>query len=92
MDTSPGSDAEDGGDILIVRCPARVAKIIRALEAEALNGNANAARELRGWLSEYPPKDDLIRTEDLDRQTRDRVLARLLAELEEEDAATGEDG
>ena len=43
--------------------------------------------ELRAWLAEYPPTDDAISTEDLDRQTRDRLLARLLAELEEEDAS-----
>ena len=35
-----------------------------------------------------PPKDDAISTEDLDRQTRDRLLARLLAELKEEDASS----
>jgi hypothetical protein len=54
---------------------------------QAQNGNAPAARELRAWLAEYPPTDDAISTEDLDRQTRDRLLARLLAELEEEDAS-----
>ena len=71
-----------------MKCPARVAPIVRALESEAINGNAHAARELRSWLAEYPPKDDAISTEDLDRQTRDRLLARLLAELEEEDASS----
>jgi hypothetical protein len=72
----------------MVYIPIRIGQIIRALETEALNGNAHAARELRAWLAEYPPKDDAISTEDLDRQTRDRLLARLLAELEEEDASS----
>jgi hypothetical protein len=79
-------DAGRDDDVRVVKCPARVARIIRALESQAVNGNAHAARELRSWLAEYPPKDEAIRLEDLDRQTRDRLLARLLAELDEEDA------
>jgi len=84
-DTSP-PEADD--EVRIVQCRVRVGRIIVALEREAVRGNANAARELRSWLSEYPPTSDAVRTEDLDRITRDRLLARLLAELDEEDAAS----
>ena len=80
-------DALPDDDVRTVISSVRVAEIIRALEREAHNGNANAARELRAWLQEYPPTDGSVDTDDLDRRTRDRLLARLLAELEEEDAA-----
>jgi hypothetical protein len=74
--TPPEADDE----VRILQCPVRVGRIIAALECEAVRGNANAARELRFWLSEYPPTSEAVRTEDLDRITRDRLLARLLAE------------
>jgi hypothetical protein len=86
----PTSDtAEDGGneDIRIVQAPIRISRIIGGLEREAVQGNPHAARELRAWLQDYPPRDDSIKAEDLDRRTRDRLLARLLAEIEEEDDA-----
>jgi hypothetical protein len=84
-------DADEGTeDIRIVQAPIRISRIIGGLEREAVQGNPHAARELRAWLNDYPPKDDSIRVEDLDRRTRDRILARLLAELEEEDEDAGQ--
>jgi hypothetical protein len=80
----PDADVED--DVRTVVVPARIGAIIRSLEKAALKGNSNAARELRSWLSEYPPSDGSVSVEELDRRTRDRILARLLAELEDEDA------
>jgi hypothetical protein len=77
----------DEDDARTVVVPARIGGIIRALEKSALTGNSNAARELRSWLAEYPPSDGSVSVEQLDRRTRDRILARLLAELEQEDAA-----
>lgn len=79
--------AVDDGDVRTTVVPVRVAVIIRAYEKEAARGNANAGRELRAWLNEYPPRDDAISAADLDRQTRQRLMARLLAELEEESPA-----
>jgi hypothetical protein len=82
------ADADEGADdVRFVQAPIRVGRIIGGLEREAVQGNPHAARELRAWLAEYPPRDDSISVDDLDRRTRDRLLARLLAELEEEDAS-----
>lgn len=82
------TSADEDDEVRKVHTPVRIGRIIRALETEAVQGNAHAARELRAWLDEYPPKDDSISLDDLDRRTRDRLLARLLAELEEEDASS----
>ena len=71
----------------MVVSPIRVARIIRAYESAAAEGNANAGRELRAWLAEYPPKDGTLRAEDLDAEMQERILARLMREIEEEDAA-----
>jgi hypothetical protein len=64
-----------------------VSKIIRAYEAEAAQGSAAAGRELRAWLAEYPPRTEDIDAASLDRKTRDRLIARLMRELADEDAA-----
>jgi hypothetical protein len=85
-DAQPAVDADD---MRIVKTPIRISKIISALEGEAARGNAQAAKELRAWLADYPPKDDAVKVEDLDRLTRERILARLLAEIEEEETALG---
>jgi hypothetical protein len=84
-DTDKDEEAE--ADVRMVYTPIRIGRIVRALETEAVNGNAHAARELRAWLAEYPPQDDAITPEQLSRRTRQRLMARLIAELEEEDAA-----
>jgi hypothetical protein len=84
----PQVDEDDARTVVV---PVRIGGIIRALEKSALSGNSNAARELRSWLSEYPPSDGSVSVEQLDRQTRDRILARLLAELEQEHAAQSTD-
>jgi hypothetical protein len=83
-------DAETDDRIFIVRAPARVARIITALEREAVDGNANAGRELRAWLAEYPPQDTELSIEAMDRQLRQRIVARLVAEIEAKDAANEE--
>jgi hypothetical protein len=83
-DSAPASEADH---VRLVTVPARIGKVIAALEREAANGNANAARELRGWLAEYPPDDTELSVEKLDKKTRQRALAYVLARLAEEDAA-----
>lgn len=77
----------DEDDARTVTTPIRVGQVIGALERQAVAGNANAARELRSWLSEYPPEDASVTPEALASDLRKRVLARLLAEISEEEAA-----
>jgi hypothetical protein len=90
-------DAADTGEaaaddpVVLVTVPVRVGAIIRAYEKEAAKGNANAGRELRSWLETYPPDDTEVSVEKLDRRTRERALAYVLARLAEEDAANGTD-
>jgi phage antirepressor YoqD-like protein len=67
----------------------RVGEITAALERKARNGDSHAARELRAWLAEYPPTDEAIDLADIPAAMRQRLLKRLLAEIEEEDAANG---
>src|SRR5262249_44993661 len=66
----------EGDDTRIVQVPIRIGNVIAGLERQAIKGNANAARELRAWLAEYPPEDATIDPEQLDRRTRQRMLAR----------------
>jgi hypothetical protein len=54
--------------------PIRVGRVIRSLEREAAEGNANAARELRAWLAEYPLQDEGLSMSDLDRRTKERLF------------------
>jgi hypothetical protein len=61
----------------------RAGEIIAALERKARNGDSHAARELRAWLSEYPPTDEAIDIADIPAAMRQRLLKRLLAEIEE---------
>jgi len=74
-------------DVRRVTVPLRVGAIIRAYEKEAASGNANAGRELRAWLEQFPPDDTELSTEKLDKKTRQRALAKVLELLAEEDAA-----
>jgi hypothetical protein len=61
--------ADEGSeDIRIVQAPIRISRIIGGLEREAVRGNPHAARELRAWLQEYPPKDYSINVADLAEQ------------------------
>jgi hypothetical protein len=72
-----------------VRVPIRVAVIVQAFEKEAAKGDANAARELRAWLDRFPPEDASMTPDQLDAVRIDRLMQRLLAELDAEDAANG---
>lgn len=81
------SETEQAGDEVIwVRVPVRTGEIIKRLAKDAKAGNVQAARELRAYLNEVA-SDAENSVSDLDRKTRRRVLDRLLAEIEEEDAA-----
>jgi hypothetical protein len=71
----------------VVKVPIRVGQIIRAYEQKATKGDVQAGRELRSWLADYPPEDDELRLEDMPHVLRQRLLARLIAEIEAEDAA-----
>lgn len=67
--------------------PVRVGAVVRSLEAKAAQGDVNAARELRPWLDRYPQDGDTkLDIATLTRRERDAVLAKVLAELGEEQA------
>jgi hypothetical protein len=85
--------AAAGGDehVLVSPTPIRAGKIIAALERKAVAGDSHAARELRSWLQEYPPRDEAIDLADVPRIKRQRMLAMLLAWIENEDAANTPD-
>jgi hypothetical protein len=69
-------------EVVIVRTTIETGKVIDKLARQAKDGNVQAARELRSWLAELPveTKTDLA---DLDPRLRQRILARVIAELEE---------
>jgi hypothetical protein len=83
--------AEHGDEAVVVRTSVATGKIIRKLAQEAARGNVGAARELRGWLAEVA-QDEETSVSALDRRTRQAVLARVLAEIEEEEAQAVEGG
>jgi len=68
-----------------------VAATVRRLAAEAQRGSTHASRELRAWM-DVLEADIPVSTSELDARTRQRLLARLLAELQAEDAAPAEQG
>jgi hypothetical protein len=80
-------DAGAEEQCLMVKVPVKVAAILRALEKEAMKGLPQAGRELRAWLEKYPPEDERVRIEDLSAERRRKILARLNAEIEAEEAA-----
>jgi hypothetical protein len=80
----------DEHDTRIVQTPIEVGAIMRRLSRDAKNGSATAAKELRAWLDTYPPTDSGYDLEALDRRTRDRLIARLMAELEAEEHGVGQ--
>jgi hypothetical protein len=86
QDAAMSPVTQDADDVLMVVVPIPHPRSC-APTAAAAKGNANAGRELRAWLAEYPPKDGAVTTEKLDRRTKERVLARILAELRDESPA-----
>lgn len=71
---------------MLVRVSVQTGQIIKRLAKDAKAGNVQAARELRSWLSEVA-QDSETSVSSLDKRTRQAVLARLIGEIEEEDAA-----
>lgn len=72
------------GKVVIVRTPVAVGDIIARLNTKAKTGDVQAARELREWMREYPADDETDMSA-LDARTRQQVLARVLAEIAEEE-------
>jgi hypothetical protein len=60
---------------------------MQALELKAVKGDSHAARELRSWMHDYPPTDEAIDIADMPKVYRQRLLRRLCAEMDAEDAA-----
>ncbi len=67
----------------LVRVTVEVGQVIDKLASEARSGNVQAARELREWLSKVEAETDTS-VSALDRATRQRLKARLLADIEAE--------
>lgn len=75
----------DEDRVALVRVPIPVGEIMRKLKHEAKQGDTAAARELRAWLSQFPPDDSAADASDLAAPQRGRIaalLARLIAEDE----------
>ena len=72
-------------DVRLVTTPIRVGAIMKRLEADAVKGSATAAKELRSWLDAYPPQDDSFDASALDRRTRARIYALLIAHVQQEE-------
>jgi hypothetical protein len=79
------TSSDDQAAVLVV--PIRIGTIIRALEKQAAGGSSQAARELRSWLAEYPPADTTLDPATLSEERQQRILVRLNAEIEAEEAA-----
>jgi hypothetical protein len=71
----------------MVLVPVGEMKIKAALQQAAEKGSPQAAREYRAWLDRYPEQNTTIRPELLSAQRRQAILARLIREVEEEEAA-----
>jgi hypothetical protein len=78
--------AQSSGKVLIVRTPIQVGNIMARLEVDAGKGNTQSARELREWMREYPAEDETDLSA-LDRRTRQQVIARVLADIAEDEGA-----
>lgn len=69
-------------DALLVLVPVAKGLVIKRLDEDARKGSTQAARELRAWLSEYPPTDESFDPASIERVQRVRLYARLLMEDE----------
>lgn len=72
--------------VVLVRVPVPIGEIIRKLSKEAATGDSGSSRELRAWLSQFPPDADAADASDLDTVTRAQVaavLARAIAAAEQ---------
>ena len=78
--------AASDGRVVLIRVPVALGDIISRLAADAQKGNTQAARELREWMREYPAEDQTDLSA-LDERTRQALVARLLAEIVEEEGA-----
>jgi hypothetical protein len=77
----------DEGDVRMVYVPVAIGQIIQRLSRDAVKNSDSAARELREWLKQYPPQDEGFDPGTLDRALRQKIYARLVAEVEAEEAA-----
>ena len=78
-------EASAPGDVIRhLRVPVNVAATVRKLATAAQQGSTHASRELRAWM-DVLETDIPVSTSELDARTRQRLLDRLLRELEAED-------
>lgn len=81
--------AASSGKVVLVRCPVHVGDIMGRLQVDAKKGNTQAARELREWMRQFPA-DDETDISALDARTQQQVLARVLADIAEDEGALPE--
>lgn len=72
-------------DVRFVTVPIPVGRIIAKYSAGAEGGNVQAGRELRSWLEKYPATEASTDVAALDKRDRDRLVVRLMLELEREE-------
>lgn len=72
-------------DVRFVSVPIPVGRIMAKYSGEAEKGNVQAGRELRSWLEKYPATEASTDVAALDKRDRDRLVARLMLELEREE-------
>ena len=85
------SNEPDDGRTALVRVPVEIGAIIGTLARAAKRKDVAAARELREWLRIFPPEDERLDVAGLDRKTRQKLLARLLAAIAERDSPAQKD-
>lgn len=74
------------GKVVLVRTPVAVGDIIARLAMDAKKGNTASAKELRAYMEMYPA-DDETDISALDARTRQQVMARVLADIVEDEGA-----
>lgn len=92
MAGSPVRSSATDDRVALIRVPVEIGAVIRKLQHDAKAGDTAAARELRAWLSQFPPDDAAADASDLAAPQRSRIaaiLARALAEDEEHLQAEG---
>lgn len=67
-----------------VRVPVNVSATVRKLAKEAQRGSTHASRELRAWM-DVLEADTPSSVSELDARTRQRLLTRLLVEIEDDE-------
>ena len=72
-----------------MQTPVAAAAVMRALQRAATGGDSQAAGTLLRWTQAYPAIDTAVQLDQLNEETRDQLLRRLLRELDDADPPDG---